>query len=418
MAQRPLRIGLQTWGSDGDILPFIALAAELVRAGHHVSMACTSVDGKDYSARLAAAGATHVAAHHVPHPAPDPYTLSPSRIPAVQLVALLRTFLDPATHTMWAASQALCAQADVVIGHPLCHTLTTAAELARVPRVVLTFSHQSVMHPSVSPMGTDMGRLLNTAMWHLGDALLTTLLFRPGNDLRRRVGLKPFSSVIRQQMMSDRLTLIAASRVLCPLPSDVGAKVAVIGPVATYDHIIGPDLSTEVTRFLASGPAPVLMTFGSCTGFAPQATAQLLHQAARLAGVRAIVQAEPLAGPSAHILAVDTVPHARLLAHCSAMVHHAGAGTVHTALRAGVPQVAVPHAFDQPFWAHRIHQKGLGIHAGLRRHITPHTLAQAIRRATHDQAMRQHCHTLARSVQLEDGAGEARRLVEALVAGR
>jgi sterol 3beta-glucosyltransferase len=417
MAQRPLNIGLQTWGSDGDILPFIALAAELVSAGHRVSLAYTSVDGKDYRHRLASAGAVHVLAHHAFNPEINPYSLSRSRIPAVQLVALLCAFHTPATEAMLAASQTLCAGADVVIGHPLCDTLTTAAELARVPRVVLTFSHQGVMQQSVSPTGTDLGSLLNSVMWHMGDAILTNVLFRPGNAERISLGLRPFSSVIRQQMMSDRLTIIAASKVLCPIQSSADGTVAVTGPIAVGSNSIPPTLPTEVTEFLARGPAPVLMTFGSCTGFAPRATSQLLHRAARLAGVRAIVQTEPDAEPCTDILTVGTVPHSELLPHCSAMVHHAGAGSVHAALRAGVPQVAVPHAFDQPFWADQIQIKGLGINAGLNRDITPYKLAEAMKRVVHDSSFDQRCKTIALSVSHEDGAVEIRKLIENRIEG-
>jgi sterol 3beta-glucosyltransferase len=42
-------VGIQTWGSDGDIRPFVALANGLARAGHQVTLAVTSIDGKDYS---------------------------------------------------------------------------------------------------------------------------------------------------------------------------------------------------------------------------------------------------------------------------------------------------------------------------------------------------------------------------------
>jgi sterol 3beta-glucosyltransferase len=42
-----MKIGIQTWGSDGDILPFLALAEGLQAAGHQVTVAFTSVDKKD-----------------------------------------------------------------------------------------------------------------------------------------------------------------------------------------------------------------------------------------------------------------------------------------------------------------------------------------------------------------------------------
>ena len=44
-----MKIGLQTWGSDGDIRPFLALAGGLRAKGHEVSLVVTSVDNRDYS---------------------------------------------------------------------------------------------------------------------------------------------------------------------------------------------------------------------------------------------------------------------------------------------------------------------------------------------------------------------------------
>ena len=44
-----VKIGIQTWGSDDDILPFIALAEGLQAADHEVTFAYSSVDNKDYS---------------------------------------------------------------------------------------------------------------------------------------------------------------------------------------------------------------------------------------------------------------------------------------------------------------------------------------------------------------------------------
>ena len=45
-----MRIGLQTWGSRGDIRPLAALAWGLKRAGHEVTLVVTSVDPGDYDA--------------------------------------------------------------------------------------------------------------------------------------------------------------------------------------------------------------------------------------------------------------------------------------------------------------------------------------------------------------------------------
>ena len=44
-----MRIGLQTWGSEGDIRPFFALAEGLQKAGHNVTLVVTSAEDKDYT---------------------------------------------------------------------------------------------------------------------------------------------------------------------------------------------------------------------------------------------------------------------------------------------------------------------------------------------------------------------------------
>ena len=43
-----MKIGIQTWGSEGDINPFIALAKALSKAGNEVTLAITSTDRNDY----------------------------------------------------------------------------------------------------------------------------------------------------------------------------------------------------------------------------------------------------------------------------------------------------------------------------------------------------------------------------------
>jgi vancomycin aglycone glucosyltransferase len=42
-------------------------------------------------------------------------------------------------------------------------------------------------------------------------------------------------------------------------------------------------------------------------------------------------------------------------------VRHGGAGTTTTATRAGVPQVMVPQWADQPYWASRVADLGIGV---------------------------------------------------------
>ncbi len=64
---------------------------------------------------------------------------------------------------------------------------------------------------------------------------------------------------------------------------------------------------------------------------------------------------------SARILALDKAPHDSLLKKAKGIIHHGGAGTTAAALREGVPQVIIPFAVDQPFWANEVFKLGCSI---------------------------------------------------------
>ena len=55
------------------------------------------------------------------------------------------------------------------------------------------------------------------------------------------------------------------------------------------------------------------------------------------------------------------VDHASIFQRCSVIVHHGGAGTVHTTLLAQRLQVVIPLIFDQPEWARVVSNKFLGV---------------------------------------------------------
>jgi UDP:flavonoid glycosyltransferase YjiC (YdhE family) len=87
--------------------------------------------------------------------------------------------------------------------------------------------------------------------------------------------------------------------------------------------------------------------------------------------------------------AVGDVNHQALFRRVATVVHHGGAGTTTTAARAGAPQVVVPQFVDQPHWAARVAELGIGaahngpnptfasLSAALGTALTPETEARA-----------------------------------------
>jgi len=177
----------------------------------------------------------------------------------------------------------------------------------------------------------------------------------------------------------------------------------------------------DLEAFLAAGPPPVYIGFGSMGTDDPAATARLVLDANVAAGVRAIVRrgwARLLAAdPPASVHFVESVPHAWLLPRVAAAVHHGGAGTTAASLRAGVPTVIVPFHGDQFFWARRVQELGAGPAPITRRRLTVERLAAALVAATSDPALRGRAAALGERIRAEDGIGDAMRWIEHTVTG-
>jgi sterol 3beta-glucosyltransferase len=176
----------------------------------------------------------------------------------------------------------------------------------------------------------------------------------------------------------------------------------------------------DLADFLAAGPPPVFIGFGSMAPDQGERLSQVIADAVTRAGVRAVVQAgwAGLTGAGDRILAIGDLPHDWLFSQVAAVVHHAGAGTTGAGLRAGAPAVAVPVLADQPFWAHRLHSLGVAPEPVYFGNLTAETLGGALRECLGEPRYRERAASLARRIADEDGAAAVLARIEQLAASR
>lgn len=175
----------------------------------------------------------------------------------------------------------------------------------------------------------------------------------------------------------------------------------------------------QLSAFLDTGDRPVYVGFGSMAGRDPARVGHTVAEAVRRAGVRAVlvtgwggIDAELDAD---RLLVLDQVPHDWLFPRMAAIVHHGGAGTTAAALASGRPQVVCPYIADQPFWARRMHARGVATEPLPQRQLTPERLADALRRAASDEAMASRADELGAKIRAENGVVTAVGLIENLV---
>jgi UDP:flavonoid glycosyltransferase YjiC (YdhE family) len=424
------RIGIQTWGSDGDIRPFLALAAGLKQRGHAVEVICTSVDQKDYNpiARSIGVPLTQVGQEQLradPELMAQGYArLLSSRDPIRQVRLIWEGLYLPAAEPIIAAARELAQRSDLVVGHFMLHPVAAACEAAGTPHVSVTMCHAVVPSPWV-PVGVlpDLGPTLNGLLWKLAEPTFRWLFGKEVQAVRGRLGLPPARHLLKEAFCSRTLDLVPVSPIFWAPRPDMPAPHRIAGFWDMPDQGERRVLDLALEKFLQEGTPPLFLGFGSLNTVemgepALRESLELLTETARLTGERAIVQ-----GPWSRLGVVpgrqgqelyrlERAPHEALLPRCLAAVHHGGAGTTHSATRAGLPQVVAAHVADQLFWGRELKRLGFGavMH---RRSATPAHLASELRALLESSGARARAADAGRELTEQDGVAMACSAIQA-----
>lgn len=416
-----IRVGLQTWGSEGDIQPFIALAAQLAQHGHEVTLVVTDVTARDLSPTAQRFGFRLVNV-----PAPDELPgqllrdLFTTRNPARQLDLIFSHAFYPVVGPMLAAAKTLCAACDAVVGHMMLYPLCIAAEKQGVPMATVQLVHNSQPSADYPPPGLPaLGSWMNSVGWRLVRSAINRLLLARINALRLREGLSPQLDVLEQTWTSERLNLVAVSPQLCRIPRDWGTRHSVCGFLNLPAQLATDELTPALMQFVAAGTPPVYFTFGSLLHPDPDyidEVARIWVGAVQRVGCRAIFQlpAENCSGPALPdgVFVIRRAPHARVFPQCALVVHHGGAGTTQASLLAGRPSVIVAHFADQSFWGSELQRVGVAGPTLARRSVTASRLGRSIAQVLSSPGMARRATAIGAAMARENGAGAAASLIE------
>lgn len=418
-----MRVGLQTWGSEGDIRPFVALADGLQTAGHEVTLVITSAENKDYTPLAHSLG---LRIRQVRFPSFDPERFGRTEARAMKTVnpfkqvsIVFSELFDPVVQKMYVASEQLCRDNDAVIGYHILYPLAIAAEKNKRPRVAVFISPNFLRSRYVPPEGLpNLGESLNTLLWNLAEVLMDRVL-RPGaNLLRLQEGLRPVSGIVRELVESNYLNLIPVSPTLCPPQSDWQGRYHLCGFFDLPETRENWQMPDDLKAFLKAGDPPVFMTFGSIATLDPSLgeTTRLMIEAVSFGKFRAIIQSKwedlgEIPGNSS-IYRIGFAPYHHIFPHCAAVVHHGGAGTTHLATRCGSPSVVVEHALDQRIWGILLNRVGLAPKPLHRRSLTPAKLAKAVRDVLDSVEMATRAKAAGRALLAENGVRRAVELIE------
>ncbi|KAI1821588.1 hypothetical protein F4861DRAFT_532881 [Xylaria intraflava] len=198
------------------------------------------------------------------------------------------------------------------------------------------------------------------------------------------------------------------SPALIPKPNDWGNHIDIAGFYflnLASSYTPEPDLAA----FLAAGPPPVYIGFGSIVVDDPNKLTRDIFDAVAETGVRALVSqgwgglGADFVGIPDGVFMLGNVPHDWLFKHVSAVCHHGGAGTTAAGIQAGKPSIIVPFFGDQPFWGAMVARAGAGPQPIPYKKLTATNLAQAIRTALKPETL-EKAKELGRKIRDEKGA--------------
>ncbi|TVY94242.1 Sterol 3-beta-glucosyltransferase [Lachnellula willkommii] len=293
--------------------------------------------------------------------------------------------------------------ADAIIANPPSFAHIHIAEKMGIPlHMMFTMPWsptQSFPHPLANIQSSNADVSMNNFVSY---ALVEMMTWQGLGDVINRfrehaLGLEPISLIWAPGMLS-RLRVpytYCWSPALIPKPKDWGQHISISGFYflsLASSYTPEPDLAA----FLAAGPPPVYIGFGSIVVDDPNAMTKMIFEAIRKAGVRALVSkgwgglgADALGIPEG-VFMLGNVPHDWLFQHVSCVVHHGGAGTTAAGIATGKPTVIVPFFGDQPFWGAMVARAGAGplpipykqltadkLAAALSEALKPETLAKA-----------------------------------------
>lgn len=355
------RIVLATFGSLGDLHPFIAIALQLKAHGHAPIVASSP----NFRENVTAAGLAFQPIR------PDPEAIlrdlhmdlaQYGRAVMRDTIFILESAIFPYLQSTYDDLLPVIAGAALVLSSSLLFSARFAAERLQVPQMTVALQPM-VFVSAYDPPAVDPARWLAPILVKLGPRV-TRAVYGRAKELasrragalqafRRRLGL-PESDMnpLFEGQFSPQGTFALYSSLLASVQPDYPPNTLVSG-FAFYDGNVAPALEPALEEFLASGPPPLVFTLGSfAVEFADdffriglEVTRRLRFRAVILAGPG---HSEPyLTYRSSDIYIGGYAPYSLLFCRALAIIHHGGIGTLGQALRAGRPQLIVPLLSDQ-----------------------------------------------------------------------
>ena len=384
------RIVIATWGSLGDLHPYLAIAVELKSRGHSVLVAANA----PYKSKVEALDLEFAAlGPQIPEGGGARRIIEQAMHPWRGSQWLFQNLLDPYARRSFEELEAACQNADFLLAHAIVLAAPLVAQkqgLKWATGVLSPISFWSPHDAPTCPLPFDArtpSQGQAHALWSRISKPLARAATRPWfgqlDVLRAELGLSTLPHPLFDLMFSSSTLALFTRQLGEPQPDWPPGTVQCGAPALQQQQV----LAGEWHAWIDEGEAPIVWTLGStAVHIARDFWRHAFHagrEMFRSHGLRSLFLTGSgdywrLPQPAREWgLATDYAPFEALFPRARTVVHQGGVGTTQGAMRSGVPQLIVPWAQDQPDNAARIAARGLGLTVR-RSRFNAHSAVQAL----------------------------------------
>lgn len=413
-----MKIAVLAVGTRGDVQPYIALGLGLQAAGNDVRIAAAS----NFEQFISSYGLEYARLEGNFRELMETDTmqrLMVKRNPLHayrEMTAMLQHVLESFATDSWKA----CQDSDAIIFSSIAVTGYSVAEKLGIPSCwapLQPMSRTSSFPSVISSSSKYNNRMLN---W-LSHIIEEQTTWQPSRDFINHwrkdfLDLEPYPFTGPFALLEKKHypIIYGYSPTVLPKPPDWGDWIHISG-YWFLDHPNNWQPPATLVDFIKAGKPPIYIGFGSMNNREAERMTQVVVDAIVSTNERAVMTTGwgSLADVNLPdtIYKIDAIPHDWLFPQMTAAVHHGGAGTTAAALRAGIPNIIIPHMMDQSFWGQRVFELGVGTRPIHRKNITAELLADSIQVVLKDKDVRQRAAALGEQIGAEDGIAKAAELM-------
>lgn len=410
------RIVLNTFGSFGDVHPYIALAFELRARGHTPVIATMEI----YCEKIESAGLEFAPVRpNIPQPKEqDRELIEKIMEPRTGPRFLMEGLVFPSVRDSYEDLMNAVRGADLLVTHPAAPAGPLVGRKSGMPwisTVLAPMSFFSAYDPPVPPFWQwtkVFSRLGPRFIKFFLDLSKSGFKAKAVADFRAELGLPDYGNPMFDGQHSPTRVLALFSKVFAAPQPDWPPQAEATGFCFYHD---GPVMTAPLSDFLDSGPPPIVFTLGSSAIWIARDFFRESIAAAKQLGQRAVLligdeRNHPGALPEG-MIAVDYVSYQSLMPRASVVVHHGGVGTTSHGLLAGVPTLIVPFAFDQSDNAE--HARKLGVSRTLyRNNYRAPRVANELSKLLREPMYRRRASEIGEQIKHENGPARAADAIE------